>query len=360
MENEILSSRHRILIELFQDSIKDCEPHSKAYALCILGKDYSEDEVDSWLENLATDEGSYGGFPHVASVGFSLKNVTNTTKEKFEPSFLKSLKRLQNRPPSVIEDSLAVDDVALLGIAVGLSSINHIGEIEDIKTWLIQVIDSQRSKNWTSRMRDLAGDLLDPRGRLRKFPDFKITNVGALEIVLRYHWPQQFADPANATLVEYRNLLKNLLLDSPPYAGDVEKTATWLNAVDLLTEGIVESLLPQTDRETEMIGTLKNITTTLNKRAEKQTNLTMIFSLLVFVVAIIVYRFIIQYYGWDKVEPLTPIIDLSLFGVAVGYFLLTAREFSIAAFRDQILLRKKIKLFRRIGLDIESTEKLLN
>lgn len=246
MEQELLSARRSQLVKIIRDSFQNCEPHSQAFALRILGAEYESEimwqlDVDSMLSGVA-----YGGYPEIASLGFAL-GADHALNFDYESPFWAGVNRLRQRVEKGLV-ALSADDVAILGIADGLSrtTLERYGnEVTAAKTWLVQIIDRTAKRElWLSRMRDLAGDLLDSKGRLRVSPNSQDTDTNALEIVLRSVWPNQFSQTSIPSRKSQREILKALLVAHAPQDGDLEQVVVWLRAIDLLVDHACEALLP--------------------------------------------------------------------------------------------------------------------
>jgi hypothetical protein len=191
----------------------------------------------------AAEEVKYGGFPSVAYLGFGMASQIDFSADVTN-SFLGGLKRLQERPDSALAEMMA-DDVALLGIADGLSKLSNMAaDVRDVSDWFLHLVNRPLpEKQWSDRMRQLSGDLLDKRGRLRALPDTKSVDELALDIALRSIWPQQFTDTDIVSTEIQSDLLRSLLLDEP-VEGDMERLVIWFKAINVLVDFACRSLFP--------------------------------------------------------------------------------------------------------------------
>lgn len=234
----IVDSTIESLEKAIQSSLKG-SPHSDSFAWRILG------EV-TYLSNRTTpksDEVAYGGFPHLACLGFHLA-VGNPPFEDAEEIFLAGLKRLHERS-EIQSKSLAfsLDDIAILGVVEGVVSIGSCLDTE--RAWLTTIIDSSPQRTlWTARIRHVAGDLLDNRGRLRVLPNLTDPDAVGLELVLRRKWPSLFSDVPQLDGETQYNLLLHLLKTSP-LQGDLERATIRLEALETLIDYAGQSLYPK-------------------------------------------------------------------------------------------------------------------
>lgn len=206
------------------------------------------------FEFVATrEEILYQGFPRLASIGFGLDcgrvNVTSYG------DFLEGIVRLHGSGPKRIQ-TFGADDVALLGVSAGLahlSSVQHTevdrSKLDDCRSWMLAIIDSQHdTSQWTTRMRLLAGDLLDNRGRLRTAPAIDDTDAQTLDLALRHVWPHAVLLAMQQDDSLRRRVLSHLLSDTLPQAGDLERSAIWLCVLSELAAREAETLLKSEEK----------------------------------------------------------------------------------------------------------------
>lgn len=187
----------------------------------------------------------YKGYPHVAYLGFGLAAGLLAPAAACE-AFLIGLQALRHRPEGYLGGFIA-DDIAMLGVADGLAFLGDVdgASTTDLRTWLVSLINHHTShgEQWSARMRALAGDLLDGRGRLRLRPA-PGTDSLALDYALRAIYPQAFLTTPALTDEERRDLLRALLTESVPAVGELGRTATWFAALDHLVDAACASLVP--------------------------------------------------------------------------------------------------------------------
>lgn len=183
---------------------------------------------------------AYGGIPAVARTGFQASSSGN-----FDPLlFLQAVDRIRGRPKSG-RDHLGDDDIALLGIANGLSKCEGVdGTHDERKLWLLTIIaETGHGPTWTQRARQLAGDLLDGAGRLRADPATDV-NSRTLDLVLRNAWPQAYGQTSLIGPDERREILAALLSSELPPDGELERSAVWLVTFRVLVQKMATDLVP--------------------------------------------------------------------------------------------------------------------
>ena len=240
----LLRARRAELISIVLQSIGE-PASSAAFAARIMGDQLPNEVTNRALGHLvSTDEVKYAGTPQLAALGFSL-GAKQSSWDQLAAPFVAGFQALQGRTERGLA-AFVQDDVALLGVAEGLAHLTsqNLPTIEDARTWLTAMIDNvSGGQQWTSRMRYLAADLLDGRGRLRVAPD-RTPDSLALEAALRTVWQRPFLRvPAIADEDQF-HLFQDLLISSPPQIGDVERAATWVVALDSIVDVTTKRLFP--------------------------------------------------------------------------------------------------------------------
>jgi hypothetical protein len=245
----ILTERRNELEGIFQASFDDARLHSQAFSLRVLGFPLITENLgrDSFDFLTIVDSVVYGGFPDVAYLGFGIGVYTrNELSQQAVDAFVSGLERLQTRKGDRLIDFVS-DDIAVLGVADGIAKLltMHPDDVAPARDWLLTLLGKHLPGNvWSDRMRALAGDLLDDLGRLRAKVEGYDTDRLALELCLRASWPHAFRDSAYPDPQARNTLLKNLLVESAPPYGDLERAAVWLKALDLLIDETVDTLTP--------------------------------------------------------------------------------------------------------------------
>lgn len=353
--NQIISQTRKVLLEKTKKVASESQRHSVAFALRIFDKELiRETGLDNILGEITGDI-AYGGYPEVSELGYKI--AVSKNNELFE-IFLGGLRRQKNRSPDALE-TLSSDDIALLGIAEGLvvvkkedSSLN----IEDLQKWILDLINLEpKRKIWTSRLRDLAGDLLDGKRRLSSLPDLNDINIAALEIVLRNTWPEQINNNVfNREFFE--DLLSDLITHADPKIKQIEETALWLVALDLLTKQNSKFLFAKTEIAISLLEAVKK---KLDEVALNNTKISFIFWASLILVVNIVYFLIREQLPTnyqDRLNFLVPLIS-----VVLGYIYqaFSQKKFNPKTIFLLALEKNKFKLYKRWGFDIERYKKLL-
>jgi hypothetical protein len=359
MIQDIVTSRHSRLLAIVQDVFVRSSPHSTALAIRILGPEYVS-EIPIHLENECPDATDYGGYPELAGLGFRL-GIDHPITPNEKTRFLAGLQRLQSRSNRAL-DSFSIDDVAVLGLADGLAKLTDEEDpgrkTSEAREWLVAIVDRHSQRRiWTSRLRDLAGDLLDGRGRLRTLPSCDDTSTRALEISLRYVWQEQYSQVPPPSWSDCESLFKELL-SIPIDTGDLEKAVAWLKCIDLLFDQSCARLFPRTDRERVAVDMLTAIKARLDQRAERQTRLCMWLFVGFVLIASVVLFILNQQWGWDVTEPQTYFLGIVLGLASLVYFAITGREFSPRAFYERILESRKQHLYKSVNLDRKQYNKI--
>jgi metacaspase-1 len=229
MLQEPLQARIAQLKNALIDLGASSNPHSMAFVVRIFGPQYFK-FMNTAAPQLTKDEVLYGGFPSIAALGFYLGAGIIPFPDAQE-CIIAALKRLTARSSTGLKD-LAYDDVAMLGICDGLSCVpTPDSDIESVRSFLLNAVETKQPlEDWTIRMRILASELLDPRGKLRVVPKTNDPSAIALELLLRSVWSEQFTLlPEISDDIEF-DLVNHLLID--PIPKEFEKAATWLWTLD--------------------------------------------------------------------------------------------------------------------------------
>lgn len=193
----------------------------------------------SFEEPIDRNTARYRGYPRVAYLGFGLA-AGGLTSTVAQDAFLLGVRALRQRSADYLAGFVA-DDIAVLGVADGLAALD---DTADLRSWLLPIIDRfQESERWSVRMRLLAGDLLDGRGRLRLQPSAS-PDALALDCALRAAYPQAFLASPAPTNAERQALLRTLLTELPPPVGELARSAVWLTALEHQVDAACADLVP--------------------------------------------------------------------------------------------------------------------
>lgn len=237
---------------IIDESMGDARAHAGAFVERILENTRWHPDLAAASTQSSTDQidlVAYGGAPEAARLGYMIGGATREAiTSSLVSAFLGAVSRLRGRPMPGMS-ALTGDDVAILGVADGLARLAALGEMQDptIATWFVDIVErAPVAPSWSRRMRILACDLLDGRGRLRAGIDVHDVSALGLEIVLRETWPGAFQAVAPPDPELRSVLMEALLVEPAPSIGDVELAAVWLAALGTLTRGAAVSLTAST------------------------------------------------------------------------------------------------------------------
>lgn len=226
---DLLQERRQQLINVIRSSLGS-SLHCDAFVTRIV--DSQDISWESTLEAITdrTKEAIYEGYPAIAALGYLLSDEENQS----EALFIEGLARLNQRGKSSLQGFFQ-DDVAVLGVASGISTIlRRKGTSSNSSiSWFCETVgNSAGSNTWTDPMRDLAKNLLDKNRLMRTFiPPDNIDQL-ATQVSLASSWPlsYQFTEPL--TKWQREALLRGFLLESSPSDGELVRASVWLNALN--------------------------------------------------------------------------------------------------------------------------------
>lgn len=264
---ELLSARREELASIVHASLQDASAHSVGFSRRVLGQAFFGNAAGTVLSDLASnlDRIAYGGYPETAYVGFSMGACPySEISASVIDSFVSSMDRLSGRTGIALRD-FASDDIAVLGIADGVSSLvgRDTNKAPAFAGWLRNLIDEYRSEGaWSARARDLAADLLDHRGRLRASLQETRLEELTLDLCLKEAWPDAFLGTTYPNESTRELLLSALLAEPAPEPGDLERSSVWLRSLDLLVKQSAQSLVTSTE---DIVRLLKNTQSALRR-----------------------------------------------------------------------------------------------
>lgn len=270
IENDILANKLEILKSVISSSFSTASEQSQGFALRILGKNSCvlKTELAQFDLSSALQSSHYGGIPVAAYLGYGIGNSKNLNQDDFdlestERTFFSALDRLFSREDQGLTEFIC-DEISVLGVADGLSVLSETSFSRDhFPGQLVKLIDQGGTiDSWASRLRALSAELIDGRGRLyeRLYDDEPLTL--ALDICLRNCWPHVYEKSTYVERSLQQNLLKFLLTEQLPGIGDLEKAVVWFQAVDLLVQETITTLVPSTPQVVEI---LKNTQSSLKR-----------------------------------------------------------------------------------------------
>jgi hypothetical protein len=221
---------------------------SQGFALRILGAETPFKSEESLRFNLETASLSahYGGVPTAAYLGYGISHLpTSDLSDETRDKCWETIKRLHSRSGIALNEFIH-DDISVLGVVDGISTLNVLGiSDEGFRRWLVQLIEREQIvDSWPGRLRALSAELLEERGRLQTRLTQENPLTLALDLCLQNCWPQVYKQSATLDQSTQQKLMKILLIESPPEVGDLEKSVIWLQALNLLAQQTVVSLLP--------------------------------------------------------------------------------------------------------------------
>jgi REase_DpnII-MboI len=247
-EEDIFASRITKLRNIVEQSFITANEQSQGFALRILGAEPLFKGKKSLQFDLAGASLSahYGGVPTAAYLGYGISHLstTNLSGETYDKCW-ETIKRIHSRSGSALDEFIR-DDVAVLGVVDGISTLNALGiSDEAFRSWLVQLIEQENIvDSWSGRLRALSAELLEERGRLQTRLNQADPFTLSLDLCLQNCWPQVYKQSATLDQSIQQQLMKSLLIEPPPEVGDLERSVIWLQSLNLLAQQTVASLLP--------------------------------------------------------------------------------------------------------------------
>lgn len=261
---DIVSNKYKALISSINQSLTDytLPQHVLALASIVFTQKIIKD-IPNWKNIDQKLNGRYGGYLEVATIGYELAKQSD---QELMGSFLEGIKRLQSRNSQELQRQ--IDDISLLGLAIGLSAIgtNNLPQKDylSIKNWLIDILNNISSSSWTSRLRQLAGDILDYGGRTKSNPTNTSLDCLLLDEALRFSWPEQFLGQ-KPPIEEYQTLLAKFLLQPISEEDDFTRLVIRLVALESIIEEKSKNLFKQKDLDA--LHVLKRVKNRLDRQA---------------------------------------------------------------------------------------------
>lgn len=235
------------LINRIKEDYANSMYHSKGFVCRLLGEENVKRLVitDGFDLSDYSNRAKYDGFPYLAYLGFAIGDgLSDSLNQQLVGAFISGLNRLQDRSKSGFDEFLE-DDVAVLGVADGIAKLfsMKVQFADQVRRWFVGLLDDfPRRTLWSDRMRDLAADLLDNRGRLREAILDNDPAKLALELSLSGLWPQAFRNSPYPDEKASSHLLKSIISESLPSQGDIEQATVWLKALDVVLDKSIEKL----------------------------------------------------------------------------------------------------------------------
>ncbi len=251
---QLLHERKEQLFESLKNGLNDSRPHTCAFVIRVLSPPHLQHLQATGMDySTPIDRSQYGGYPEVASLGFLF--ASNPSDSQLSTRFLDGIQRLQTRDTQM-NRHFFLDDVAVLGVADGLSLLP---DAKAERAWLLDGIERTTTPSqWSSRMRSLATDLLDNRGKLRVGISDSGVDAISLEIVLRHIWRTPFSVVAHFSEDVLPTALKQLLSDVPPQSEELDRVVIWLEALEYIVGISSHQLIPTISDTARILGSVEH------------------------------------------------------------------------------------------------------
>ena len=252
---DVLSSRLAVLREIVRRGFEDAPAQVQGFVARVLQREdryqsdvplYQQAPIEDCLDAVRFD-----GYPALARAGYSLGCATERPiTGELADRFIKCIEQQRGRP-AVKQAELARDAVALLGICDGLRAISQGAQqgakgLEPAKAWSRELLEEYGGSDpQLGRTRLLASDLLDEQGRFgRRVAYSDDMRVAALDLCLWRTWPDLLRNVDHPAISRRLELFKRLLTASAPGQGELICAASWLVALDVLTDEIAAVAVP--------------------------------------------------------------------------------------------------------------------
>ena len=261
---DVLSSRLAILREIVRGGFEDAPAQVQGFVARVLqpGNQCPSDvplfqppPIEDCLEAVRFD-----GYPALARAGYGLGCETERPiSGDLANKFIGCIDQQRDRPASKHAE-LARDAVALLGIGDGLRAISEDAQQnaaaqEAAKAWSRELLERHGGSDpLHGRARLLASDLLDDQGRFgRQLAHSDDTRVAALDLCLWRTWPDVLRNVEHPETSRRRELFKRLLTAPVPGQGELICAASWLVALDVLTDRIAAVAVPDATQVAQIL-----------------------------------------------------------------------------------------------------------
>ena len=252
---DVLRSRLATLREIVRGGIDDAPAQVQGFVVRVLQREsgylndtplYQQPPIGDCLDAVRFD-----GYPALARAGYSLgctaeRPITGDLADRF----IRCIEQQRDRPAAK-QAELARDAVALLGIGDGLRALSQGAQqgseaTEAARAWSRELLERHGGSDPRhGRTRLLASDLLDEQGRFgRQLAHSHDMRVAALDLCLWRTWPDVLRNVEHPDTEQRRELFKSLLTAPSPGQGELICAASWLVALDVLTDQIAAVAVP--------------------------------------------------------------------------------------------------------------------
>jgi len=252
---DVLGNRLVLLQEIIRNGFEDAPAQVQGFVARVLDRQnrnstriplYQDRTVEDYIDAVRFD-----GYPSLARVGYRLAHESHANVDgDVADRVLQCIDQQRNRP-SAKQAEFAGDSLALLGITDGLRMISPNSEknaekVKAARAWVRELIEQHGgSDTRLARVRMLAIDLLDEQGRFGlQLAQSDDAGLAALDLCLWQGWIDVLRTVTHPDTEQRRALFKTLLTTPPPREGELLHAATWLCALDVLTDDVVVAAVP--------------------------------------------------------------------------------------------------------------------
>jgi hypothetical protein len=239
---DLVGERRRLLRSVVDRTFEDARLHSRGFAIRLLGRQapYAGAIPRQFEPDAVARDISYSGIPALAYLGFAIG--AGRADEQVCNLFVSRVEAVVDKEGSRL-NTLIDDDVALLGVADGLSSLEA-RPAASVSGLLRAALLSTNQ----SRTHALALELLDPRGRLSVEVEVSDFDAACTDLALRYCWPEVYRTVAAFPVEDRQSILAHIIADPAPESGDLDRAAIWLVAFSsLVSEAAREATVTTSD-----------------------------------------------------------------------------------------------------------------
>ncbi len=240
VDRDLILSHQKNLLQLAREARKTGVPvHINGFVNFILSSSNSTDELA--IQSEETPNLIYAGYPEIARLGF-IELHTNCSLEFIASGLDRLINRSLERQKELFQDSIAV-----LGVALLIQKLN--------KT---QILDTHRYIDWfnerfqepthspieTKRIRDLGGEIVNPRGLLNVKIDEHKQQSALIDFALRAIFPYQFRNSPAYNQSQLSTAIKYLLVELDINSSSIELAALYYVALNSYIDQSITRLLP--------------------------------------------------------------------------------------------------------------------
>ncbi|MCY4558685.1 MAG: hypothetical protein OXF79_20380 [Chloroflexi bacterium] len=256
--DDVLGSRMTMLRRIVREGFDDTPAQVQGFVTRVLQREnrnlddaplYHERPLEENLNAVRFD-----GYPALARAGYVLAgNQDAAVDVNLVNGFVQCIEQQRGRPPPR-QIEIAHDALALLGIADGLRAAGRRGDIdgrrlEAARNWARELLDQHGGADLRLiRARRLASDLLDDQGRFgQRLVSTNETHEAALDLCLWRGWSDVLRNVKHPDAEWRHDLFRRLLTAPAPAEREVLQAASWLCALDVLTNEIARIAVPDGD-----------------------------------------------------------------------------------------------------------------